>query len=219
MDLAIEEDTLQLILGQIRENQQSDNVEPLLSKLRSSDVDTRKVLVEEFPVESMPAEIKRGTLDEYIYGCTIKPKALDVACTPSCVDGLKRPDTLYCDIQTYTHFKGILIKNNDGKTKTGSAYLFTDSDTLSDDVKNTLREDRITSISIFKAVDNTLDYEFIEDVEIKRDTIDRSTPARQPQPLDDGPKSGGWEIAILFFAILLFLVFLVVAAMRTKRYM
>jgi len=211
------------------------DVEQAIKKIRTATDDERELLSTSFPNKDAPKDIKPGTVGEFLFGCAVKPKDLSVACTPSCISGLKRPDTSYCDIQTYLLHDGKLTKPNLVGTSATSAYLFSDVETVPDNVYSSIQNDGITSLSIYINLRNTIDYKYLSEVEIKPLRKAQTSPVQSPSYKDKlpytprppcpscpskdkhkGDDSNTWVWLIIFMLVVLFIIFLVFMFNRKK---
>jgi hypothetical protein len=146
-----------------------------------------------------PPRIEPGSNDEYVFGCLIRQKNVNPACTPECVRGLRGSDTPACDIVTFIYFGGVLsISNNPPRTTNQlniPVYLFTDTAEIPEltfqQLRNIMGGD-VGDISIYLRQENG-SYNYIRDMtsttlitsDVPLEDILANTPVAHPiaQPI------------------------------------
>lgn len=220
--------TIDLLRREINHTIHGNNsTEEAIERIKQGTNEEISSVAQAFPLEGTSKKIVPGTVGEFLYGCSMKPRDLNVACTPSCLGGLKRPGTDYCDIQTYQLKDGEFTRINKVTLSASSAYLFTDTDDIPKDILNRISKDGIDSISVYINVPNTIDYRYLKDIELdpeRKSIREYSQSTSYQSKLDtydkNNKKDGGnnqWIWVGLIFLIILIIITIVFIYRRSRK--
>lgn len=149
------------------------------------------------------------TVGSYLYGCFQPEIVVEIACTPSCVNGVKNPDIEDCQIASYEKRAGKITKLNQINSEDGNLFVI-NGQTITQDDKNFLLNDGITVITIYNQDGNTINY-------VLGESIDLTGSISVIESSNDNKINGWyWLLGIMGIIIISILILFIIYAQNIK---
>lgn len=155
---------------------------------------------------SKPDIINNDTVGSYLYSCFQPESAVEITCTPACINGLKNPDLVSCDVMAYEKKNGILNKLN--IVITDYAYVFiATGETITASDRAILNHDGITLITIYNQDGTTINY--IPGESINLESSDLAQQSDQVQSTST-PNNWTWAWVWILIALIILVIIIIV---------
>lgn len=150
--------------------------------------------------KTCPEIVLNGTVGAHLYGCVQSENISHVACSPSCIDGLKKSNIKECDTPAYKKEKFRLIKLNEIKGETARIFVVNGQKLTTGD-KTLLMNHGIKHITTYDQDNNTINYMTGETLDLSITNFDE--PVHRSQNTGRTNYAWAWILGILIALIII----------------